>query len=247
MAIVYGGHSTALNESTTSPLTVPITVTNTYQAGDLLIAQLLSREDSPTPVHGITTGGVSWTQIGTTQFLDIGTTGIAQSMWYRFATSGSESNASATCPTPNTMQCNIQWFRGVDTTTPLDGVTPIGGTAAAATTLQPNGGTGITTNTPNAVVCAAVSTPDDNSIDMSVANGFQDRTPILSAVNTDWAQSFADITVASPGNQTACTFRQVTLGADEWAWHLFVLREIQVPLMESPIVIDQAVGRSYSY
>lgn len=247
MAIAYGGRNGSVNESTTSPLTVS-NLPSGYASGDLFIAQLLSREDNPTPVHGITTGGVSWTQIGSTQFLDIGTTGIALSMWYRFTTSSSESSPSATCPTPNTMACDVFYFTGVDSTTPLD-VTPIGGTNAAAATLQPNGGTGITTATNGAFVISAVATPDDNFLDLSVGNGFSERGPTSSAINTDWAMDLATIEKATAGNQTAPTHRQTTLGNDEWAWHLFALRPFVEAVIKPNITIapSQAVHRSYNW
>jgi hypothetical protein len=241
----------SFTESATSPLTYDYSVQGGANSavGDFLLATVISREDSPTPVHGITTGGVAWTQIGSTRFLDIGTTGISLSNWYRFATAVPDANPSITCPTPNTLVAFIFCLAGVDSATPLDGVTVLGGTNAAAPTLQPNGGTGITTNTDNAWVICAVSTPDDNSLTFSVANGFSNVLIGASSALTDWASRVDRLEKASAGNQTAPTISQATLGNDEWAWQLFVLRAAVAadPQPTKPIVLTQAVGRSYSY
>lgn len=224
MAITYladGGHG----QGTTSPRTGVLPVG--YTTGTLFIMQVVSREDSPTPVHGVTTSGVSWTQIGTTQFLDIGTTAIAQSMWYRFAASASETAPSISCPTPATLIDICTGFNGVDSTTPLDGVAPLGGTAAAAATLQPGGGTGITTATANAWVVNVVSTPDDNTLSLSTPNGFTNRysgASYQSTLNDDYSLGMATQEKASAGNVTGPTWTQTTVGTDQWAWHLFVLR-----------------------
>lgn len=234
-------------ESTTSPLTSGLPAS--YTTGDMLIAYIVSREDNPTPVHGITTSAVSWTQIGSTRFLDIGTTGIALSVWYRFATSASETAPSVTCPTPNTLVSIIVAFQGVDQTTPLDGVTPLGGTNAAAASLQPNGGTGITTNTNGAEVVCIIATPDDNSISMTVANSFTNWSNQQSAANTDWSASLASRSVATAGNVTACTFTQNANGNDEWAWQLFALRPTVEVTSKGPIIVapSQAVHRAANW
>ena len=224
LPISYVGTSTQAT-STGSPLTCNLP--SGYTTDDLLIAVITTREDSPTPVHGITTSSVSWTQIGSTQFLDLGTTGIAQSVWYRWAASGSETAPSASCPTPNVLAVTISAFRNVDKTTPLDGVTVQGGTAAAAATLQPNGGTGITTTTNGAWVVSVVSTSDDNALNLSTANGFTLQYGGTSYDTTDGgdcAQALATILKSTAGNQTAPTFNQSTNGDDSWAWSNFVLK-----------------------
>lgn len=214
--------------STVSPTTPPAASVypSGYSAGTFLLYQLASREDSPTPVHGVTTGGVSWTQIGSTEFLDIGTTGIALSLWYRFAESASESDPTLSCPTPNVLMATMHGFDGVNHGNPLDAAS-IGGTAAAATTLQPNGGTGITTVTPDALVIACVSTADDNSLTLSTANGFSLLTGGLSYSTTsggDGSEGCAYLTKSTPGNQTAPTFNQSANGSDAWAWMLIALK-----------------------
>lgn len=241
----------AFTEATTSPLTLPNLPTG-YAAGTLLIAHLISREDNPTPVHSITTSGVAWTQIGSTRFLDIGTTGIALSNWYRFATSASETSPSASCPTPNTLVGIISGFNGVDTTTPLDGVTPTGGTNAATTSFQPGGGTGITTNTNGAAVICCVSTPDDNLISYLSNNNFFDGyrgSSYHSAVNTDWAAAQGVQITTTAGNFTGPTWTQDQNGPDEWAWQLFVLREAATVAQTAQPVLapSQAVHRSRNW
>jgi hypothetical protein len=211
--------------STSSPLTANLP--SGYKTGDLLVAIITTREDSPTPVHGIATSSVSWTQIGSTLFLDLGTTGIAQSCWYRFAASASETAPSASCPTPNVLAVTVVALRYVDQTTPLDGVTPLGDTAAAAATLQPNGATGITTATNGAWVVSAVSTADDNALNLSTANGFTVRISGTNYDTTDGgdcSQGIATIEKATAGAQTSCTWNQSANGNDAWAWQLFALR-----------------------
>jgi hypothetical protein len=217
-------------EGTTSPQSLPVLPTG-YTTGTLFIMHVISREDNPTPVHNVTTSGVAWTQIGTTRFLDIGTTGIGMSVWYRFATSGSETLPSVSCPTPTTLALLCTGFNGVHPTTPLDGVTPLGGTAAAATTLQPNGGTGITTNSDGAWVLCMVATPDDNTITLGTANGFSasgglgySGASYQSATLTDWSSAQGVREVLTAGNVTAPTWSQSANGPDEWAWTLFVLK-----------------------
>lgn len=227
-------------ESATSPITGNLPAS--YDVDDLLIASIATREDSPTPVHGITTDGASWTQIGTTRFLDLGSTGISLSCWYRFAESSGESSPSVTCPTPNGLCCTIVAFRGVDKVTPLDGVTVLGGTAAAAATLQPNTTTGITTGTANAWVCSVTSSADDNAHTLSTANGF---TLQFGGASHDTnlgggaALSFATLAKATAGNQTAPTHNQSVNGTDAWAWTLFVLRA-QHPVPSAPTLNSPA-------
>jgi hypothetical protein len=220
--------------SATSPATG--TLPTGYAHADMFLAQITSREDSPTPVHGITTDGVSWTQIGTTQFLDLGTTGIAQSLWYRFARSASESAPSVSCPTPNGLYVTISAWRNIHSS-PLD-VAAIGGTNAAATTLQPNGGTGITTATNKAWVLSLVSTSDDNALDLSTANGFTDQwggANYDTDVGGDASQGGARIEKTTAGNQTAPTHRQTVLGSDSWAWHLIALRPLPDRRLTQPV------------
>ena len=220
-----------------------------YSAGTLFVIHVISREDSPTPVHGVTTSGVSWTQIGSTRFLDIGTTGIALSNWYRFAASGAETAPAVTCPTPTTLAAIIAGYNGVDQTTPLDGVTPTGGTNAAATTLQPGGGTGITTATANAWVVNCVCTPDDNQLTQLIDNGFAHNyfgTSYQSAALTDWSAGSSWQQKATPGNVTGPTWNQDLNGADEWAWQMFVLRPAgggpPAAIGEDPLVVGQGAS-----
>jgi Tol biopolymer transport system component len=197
----------------------------THQTGDLILLVLTSREDNPTPVHSITGGSGAYTQIGATQFLDLGTTGIAQSVWYRFATSGSETNPTANCPTPDVLAAHAHIFRGVDPTTPLDGVTVLQGTNAAATTFTP---ASITTGTDGAWVVSVVSTADDNALNHSAAQSFTLRASGANydtTTGSDCAQGVATREIANGSTSvTMPTWNQSLVGADAWAYHTFVLR-----------------------
>jgi hypothetical protein len=159
----------ATSGSASSPLTA--TLPTGYTTDDLFIAQITTREDDPTPSHGITTSSVSWTQIGTTQFLDLGTTGIAQSLWYRWAASASETAPVATCTSPLKLAVTISAFRNVDLTTPFYGASIQEGTNAASSTFHPQSAALVPGATTTMAV-SFVSSADANSLSLSDAQGF---------------------------------------------------------------------------
>lgn len=222
-AISFVNASTVAS-SASSPMNANLPAS--YVAGDLLVAFIMSREDSPTPVHGITTSSVSWTQVDTTQFLDLGNNGISLSVWWRFAESASETTPSVSCPTPLLLGCDICAFRNVDTVTPTDGITSVRGTNAAAQTLQPGGAGGISTQTNGAWLVSAVSTSDDNTLTLSTANGFTARLSGASGnVSTNGSLGVATKEIATAGSgNTSCTWNQSANGNDAWAYNLFVLK-----------------------
>lgn len=209
-----------------------------WQERDLLLVVVTTREDSPTPVHTVT----GYTQIGSTQFLDLGTTGIAQSLWYKFAGS-SESAPSCSCPTPNVIAAHVLAFRGVAETTLLD-FTTSQNTNAASTTFTPPS---VTTVEAGVWVISAVSTADDNALALSSAQSFTLRTGGADYDTTDGgdcAQGVATRAITSGGTSvTMPTWNQTAFGADAWAYHTIGLRPLRLGTVTAPVAaVAEASG-----
>jgi hypothetical protein len=219
MAISFVGASTFVS-GTTSPQTA--TLPSGVAAGDFLLCLVSSREDSPTPVHGVS----GYTQTGSTAFLDLGTTGISLSCWYKVA-GPAESGPSVTCTTPSRLSCHTLAFRGVDLASPFDGTTAQGTNAAAATYTPPN----ITTGTDGAWVVSNVSTADDNALNLSAANGYTERASGADYDNTNVAHGSASKQISGTGSQSLPTWNESVNGNDAWAY-------VTVALKPGPRITD---------
>ena len=211
-----GGSTIATNEGTPVTCNLP----GGYQTDDLLICQLSSYEDDPTPVHSVdTTGFGQWTQIGSTEFRDTGAWATVQSVWYKWATSGSETAPEGSCPTPGALAAVVTAFRGVDMTTPLDGVTVQQGqdTGAPQTLLCQN--SDITPTTSNAWAVSALVVADDLGLTFNTSQDFTER---VDQTWSTWPQGIGMATKEISAAQTAPTWDSG--GPNFWAWHYFVLK-----------------------
>jgi hypothetical protein len=155
VAITYPSAVGAIQAGTSSP---QVPLLPAHVEGDLIILQVVSREDSPTPVH--TVDDALYFQIGTTQFLDLGTSGIAQSLWYKFALSDAESPPLVNCPSPNCLAVHAEVFRDVGAVV-LD-IAALEGTVAAALQFTPGSPTPVTDG---AWVISFVSSGGQNNLE----------------------------------------------------------------------------------
>ncbi len=114
-----------------------------HNEGDFLILFSYHREDSPVPdVSSISTAG--WTRIdpgATPVFQDLGPTGLSLTAWYKFA-GASEGNPTITWDDSYHSGAMVAVYRGVNTDTPLDGVT-------VGSTTNPNTNSATISATPN--------------------------------------------------------------------------------------------------
>lgn len=130
----------------------------------------------------------------------------------------SESNPSVTCSSATAgWAVQMVAYRGVNRATAEDAA-DVSSDAAAAMTWQP---TGITTVTDNAWVISFVGSKDDNALNYSVQNSFNDR---MSGANydattgngSDYSVGWADKLIASHGAATMPTWNQSANGTDAW-------------------------------
>ena len=210
--------SLAAAAATSVSVTLP-----SHQTNDLIIVVGGGREDSPADSLAVS----GYTAIGSQAFLDLGSNAITLHAWYKFATSGSESNPTITgagSATGGTFGFAVV-YRGVNQTTPLSGVTPLQGTSAAAATYTPP------SITPDSAiertVISIVATPDDNNLSATTAQGFTTvagGTSYNTTTGLDIAFCFAEKAVTQSSAVTLPTYTENANGNDAWAYKSFVLR-----------------------
>lgn len=212
------------NGSLAAAAATSVTVTlPSHSTGNLIVVYGGAREDSPAPTLAVS----GYTAIGTQAFLDAGSNGIALHAWYKFAASGAESDPTITGAGSATGGCFgfAIVFSGVDSTTPLSGVTPDQGTGSASTTYTPPSITPDSSAT--RWVVAAVASMDDNDLSMQNANSFANIVSSINYMTTtgldiSFAVSYRE--VATSGAVGLPTYVQNQNGPDEWAYKTFVLR-----------------------
>jgi hypothetical protein len=194
-----------------------------HSTNDLIIVFGGGREDSTADALDIS----GYTAIGTQAFLDIGTSAITLHAWYKFATSGAESNPTITGAGSAAGGCFgfAVVYSGVDQTTPLSGVTVLQGTNAAADQFTPPQ---ITPDSASErMVISAVATSDNNALAIVTSQSFTTRASGASYETTtgldlSFAQTEKAVTQATA--VTLPTYDITALGTDEWAYKTFVLR-----------------------
>lgn len=194
------------------------------QAGDLLIAIVANREDSPEPTFTFPSG---WTQRGSV-FYDIGNTGLKLETWWKFA-GESESNPTITTNTYGAgWSAQIAAYRGIDSSNPWDIASPQTGQSAAARTWTPPD---VTTQTENAWSISVVMTSDNNALNFNNANG---HTARMSGANydttagVDHSIGLSDKEVSSPGSAGMPTWNQSANYSDSWVGISDALRRAPV-------------------
>lgn len=142
MAITHVGSVTAsAGGTTTLTPTLP-----THATDDLLVAYMFSDSQPTSAVHTLATAS-GWTQLIVSEENTDGRD-TAQSLWYKVATSASETSPTFEINASNAHTVVIHVFRGVDTTTPIDVTTTTNGGQNNTTAAAP----AITTATNNAAV-----------------------------------------------------------------------------------------------
>jgi len=172
--------------------------------------------------------------------------------FYKIATS-SESNPSITCSGLSaevTANAQIAVYRGVDTVSPFDITSPVTssttGPGGAVQTFTP---TGITTLRANAWAISAVATPDDNALNYSNQQSFNDRMSGANydhTIGKDMSVGWADKEIASPGAVTMPTWNQSVNNNDNWSAISDALRPAGF-LIDSVSSTNQVGGSSMSW
>lgn len=176
-------------------------------------------------------GGSGWTQVGSRQRREVGTVDLMVEVWYRFAQSGdtapsvSALGSAFVGGTTEGLSAFVVGFTGVDATTPLDGVTPVGGNAAAATTwTAPQ----VTPASSGSWVISVVASADDNALNHNTAHGFTLRASGASydtTTGSDHAVGVASKPATTAGvAETMCVWNQSAVSNDAWVGLSFVLR-----------------------
>lgn len=156
----------------------------------------------------------------------------------------SSSSITLTIAAPTTGAGNyVMWtmWRGVDTATPLDGVTPVSTALTAAGTSHAL--SGVTTGTDGAVACVALGSLDDNGSGGSPVSAVSGTGYSLAgtfggdAGSTDGSVALAVRTVATAGAAGTATF--TTTNSNQCVGLAFSLRP-----KSSTLVEDVFVGRS---
>lgn len=132
-------------------------------------------------------------------------------------------------------------YRGVDPVDPFDVADATGDAAAASTWTPP----AITPVTNNAVVVSAVSSGDDNALNLNTANSFAlalSGASYDTTLGSDHAVGVADVTKAVAGLVTMCIWNQSAVGADPWCGITMALRpEITVASRVTRAMLTQMV------
>jgi hypothetical protein len=220
---------------------VAVTLT-AHRTDDLIIIWGGGREDSTADNLALS----GYTAIGTQAFVDLGNNALTFHAWYKFATSSSESNPTITGAGSATGGCfgSCAVYRGVDTTTPLSDVTPLQGTAAAASTYTPPSITPDSAST--RVVVSGIATADDNAVNASDAGqdqGFLAHTNLWSTVGLDITLAMFNKKVTQNTAVTLPTYTQTVFGPDAWAYKTFVLRPL-LGFQNPPFIESKAVSRA---
>jgi len=222
--------SVASSMSAAAATSVSVTLTS-HATDDLIIIFGGGREDSPADSLAVS----GYTAIGSQAFLDIGATGLTYHAWYKFATSGAESNPTITGAGSATGGCfgYSAVYRGVDKTTPLSGVTPLQGTNAASSTFTPPSITPDSAST--RLVVSGTASSDDNAHNSSAApQGFTQQANLFTTTGLDITLAHHDKEVTQASAVTLPTYTQTTLGPDEWAYKTFVLRPAAATFSSPP-------------
>lgn len=221
---------------------------------DLMLCSVAGRPSGSAGTNDGITMPEGWTLLGSRQRWEGGTYDTILAVYYKFAGS-SETVPSITYGsalgnggTTAGISAVITAFRNVNDSVPFDGVTPVGGTNAAATTWAP---TGVTTTTDKDVVVAMVSTGDDNTLGLSTGNeqGFTlayGGASYQTTAGSDHSQAGSYKLVSSHGAVTISTFNQGANGADGWCGLVFALKPSGLTTALTPAVMTltpQALSR----
>jgi hypothetical protein len=194
-----------------------------YTTGDLLIAQVVGRPSGTAGSNDTISLNQSWAAVPSQSVarVEIGTQDLNQQLFYKVATSGSETAPTVTVGTAydaSTTGWSVTTvaLRGQDATTPFDGVSVLNDTNAAAATFTPDA---LTTGTAYARAVVFVASGDDNALSMTTAQGFEVLYSGASYDTTtggDHAVAAASRHTATAGSTTLPTFTQTAVGNDAW-------------------------------
>lgn len=198
----------AESTGTTLVMTAPPSVA----VGDYALATVVTRDNTQT----VTLSG--WSSVASQDNGSGLKTWVFGKVW-----SGSESLTASIGSGAAGWSGFIAAFSGVSNASPID-ATAVASTSAAAQDWAP---TGVTTNTPQAMVVSIVGVDDDDDLALNDANGFYilaGGTAYTSTAGNDSSVGLAYKSVPSAGSVTSPTWRQVANGPDLWTGITLALR-----------------------
>lgn len=222
----------ATQASTTLTCTLP-----THATDDYLLVLVGNGEDNPQPsITGgtITTG---YTPLGALGFIDYGPGGLSTHLYYKKATSSSETSPTVTWNTGDSNGGGL-WalavaYRSTGTwhaTTPIAINAAYGVSTGSSSTPQPPEGTG-TISLSNEGVYAVhfLQTSDNNTCTLGTANGWSTPAGGNTTEGSDGSIYVTEQLFVTSGTKNAPVW-SLDLGPDYYSWRFVELMEAIVPV-----------------
>lgn len=205
----FGGVA-ALSVSSTQSVTV--TLPSGYSTGDLLLVHFTPKANGAM-THTMTAG---WTQIGSTVDIDAGFQNMGQSIWYKFATSASETAPVADNGIGHACYAVASYWTNVNSLVEVSNGT-------ADDTSSNYAGTSATGLTSGSMVVGFAGSSDDNALGLLSGSeqGFTlgyGGTSYDSTTRSDASQAGAYKSLTGTSQQFP-TFEQTVNGPDFWVYH----------------------------
>lgn len=201
-----------------------------YLKGDLILFVIAGRASGTAGSNDTITVPTGWTQRGSRQRFEVGINDLVLELWYKIATSTSDSNdVSVGTAFSGSEGWVMQTFayRGVNQGSPFSS-TNVGGTNSSAVTFTPTGATPAPLNSSNrSRVVTFVVSADNNMLAFDSSRGFFTRTgsneSVGSPVGVTGIAPAVSLYVADQATTTTSAaimpvFEQVINGSDGWAY-----------------------------
>lgn len=196
----------AAASATDMELTLPAHATDDV---GIVFAQSDTNQASFPTLSLITATG--WTELTNSPWNDdTGTRDRVVAGWYKVFTSSSETNPVISESYADQRSCMVYVFRGVDTTTPLDGATPTHNQGAA--TLNPDP-PDITTNTDNAAVILYLNETSSGVTAFVAPSGYTLGENQVGVLHTQSAGAY-DLDVGGSGTISPAAWSNTGTGGD---------------------------------